>query len=377
MGRLMNNYFYGKAGKGDFKKSDLPDNRWQLFLQMLRIRLSNLFRMNLMTCLVFLPLIVVLFYFTLQIITYTTNLSTVASGGAVQQYNEQEEAYETDASSTAYYNSVWGSMKENVEKQQLSPEFVIFSYVTDSFLLNTDAFREGGIWQGFTHSLLLLLIPFILITGPVQAGMAYVNRNWARDEHAFIWSDFMDAVKANWKQSLGISAITAFLPLVAVVAIQYYWGMTFSMGLFMYIPLGLVIILTLCWFLALVYAYPMLVGYKVTFKQLLKNSFILAVGRLPHTVGIRLCMLAPVLLSYLVCRLFPSVTFYALLFDVAYYILFGNAFARFVYASFTNSMFERFINPHIPGAPTRSGLAEQQENDDEDEDTLKEDEKEV
>ena len=44
----MNSFYYGKSGKGDFRKEDLPQNRWQLFWEMLRVRLSGLFRLNLM-----------------------------------------------------------------------------------------------------------------------------------------------------------------------------------------------------------------------------------------------------------------------------------------------------------------------------------------
>ena len=30
-GKMMNNYYYGKSGKGDYTKNDLPKNRRQLF----------------------------------------------------------------------------------------------------------------------------------------------------------------------------------------------------------------------------------------------------------------------------------------------------------------------------------------------------------
>ena len=33
---------------------------------------------------------------------------------------------------------------------------------------------------------LLLLVPCLALTGPFTTGVAYVTRNWARDEHAFI-----------------------------------------------------------------------------------------------------------------------------------------------------------------------------------------------
>ena len=60
---------------------------------------------------------------------------------------------------------------------------------------------------------------------------------------------------------------------------------------------------------------------------------------------------------------------------MAYYLLFGFAFERLVYASVANSVFDRFINPHIEGAPVRQGLRPQTEedelfDDEEDEDEI-------
>ena len=59
-GRLMNNYYYGKSGKGDFRKEDMPENRWQLFWDVLRTRLSALVRLNLMYMVVWLPTMIVM-----------------------------------------------------------------------------------------------------------------------------------------------------------------------------------------------------------------------------------------------------------------------------------------------------------------------------
>ena len=58
--QMMNNYYYGKAGKGDLTPDDLPSNRWQLFWETLRVRLSALVRLNLMYVVVFIPLFIVL-----------------------------------------------------------------------------------------------------------------------------------------------------------------------------------------------------------------------------------------------------------------------------------------------------------------------------
>ena len=56
-GRLMNSFYYGKSGKGDYRKEDLPKNRWQLFWEMLRVRFSALLRLNLMYVVVWIPAI--------------------------------------------------------------------------------------------------------------------------------------------------------------------------------------------------------------------------------------------------------------------------------------------------------------------------------
>ena len=58
-GKFMNNYYYGKSGKGDYTTEDLPRTRMQLFWEMLRVRLSALCRMNLMYMLSFITTMLV------------------------------------------------------------------------------------------------------------------------------------------------------------------------------------------------------------------------------------------------------------------------------------------------------------------------------
>ena len=62
---------------------------------------------------------------------------------------------------------------------------------------------------------------------------------------------------------------------------------------------------------------------------------------------------------------------------VLYYLLFGFALSRLVYASFANGIFDKYLNPHIEGAPIGMGLRPQdpdEEYDDEDEDGSEDDE---
>ena len=370
MGRFMNRYLYGKAGQGDFKKSDLPTTRWQLFWQMLRIRLSGLSRLNLMTCLAFIPLIAVLFSFTVRILYYTSNLSQYLESNQIISYDEQGNAT-VDAEATEVYGAEVEGIRSSLEGKEVSALYLEFNLIYSRFLLNIDAFRIGGFWEGFTSSMLLLLLPCIMITGPVQAGMAHICRNWARDEHAFIWSDFKDAVKENWKQGLGISTLTGLLVFFIPTALWYYWGMGqgADASLLWYVPIGILLCLSLIWFLGLAFFYPVMVGYKVTFRQLVKNGLSLAAGRLPMIFGIRLLNALPVIIGYLVLRNFPNTFMYVLLILSGYYLLFGNAFARFCHASYANGVFDKYINSKIPGTTVNRGLNTETDEDDEEDET--------
>jgi uncharacterized membrane protein YesL len=207
---------------------------------------------------------------------------------------------------------------------------------------------------------LLLLIPCIAITGPWTAGVAYVTRNWARDEHAFIWSDMKDAMKENWKQALGLSAITSFMPLLAYLCWEFYGDLAAN-NWFMVVPQMFTVMIAGIWFLAITYAYPMLVTYKMSFGTIIKNSLLLAIGRLPLSVGVRLLHLVPTALAFLLTLLLNSIWVPMVLFG--YYMLIGFTLSRFVSASYTNAQFDKYINSRIEGAQVNRGLAEEEDED--------------
>ena len=323
-GKFMNNYYYGKSGKGDYQKDDLPRTRWQLFWEMLRVRFAGLFRLNIVSVIAWLPAMYVL----IQLMSNLFNIAGVA------------QTVEMDPSAAT---------PEQLELvQNLRP-----------------------LYHSVIMRSLLLLVPAIAITGPFQAGMAYVTRNWARDEHAFVWSDFKDALIGNWKQSLVISFITGLVPLIVYVGYQFYGDMGQQNMLFV-VPQMLTAMLGLVWTLALVYFYPMMVTYKLNLRTLLRNAFLLSIGRLPQTAGARLVMLVPTLLALAVSWFIPAYTIYALMVLAGYYLLIGNALARFVYASLSNAVFDKFINTRLEGVQINRGLAKEEDIDegaDDDEDT--------
>ena len=218
----------------------------------------------------------------------------------------------------------------------------------------------------------LWAIPCILITGPIQAGLAYVTRNWARDEHAFPWADFRDAVKDNWKQALGVSAITSVLPYVLLICYLFYGQMQQQSMLFL-VPQMLTLVLGFVWWLGLVFMYPLMVSYKMKFGQVIKNGLMLAIARLPMTIGVRLATLIPTGIAFVVALLVPNGFLYAMMGLAGYYLILGNSMTRFVDASFTNAVFDKYINSRIEGVEINRGLAKEEDDDYTDEDEPEDD----
>ncbi len=309
---LFQRFYYGKAGQADFNPDDLPKNRKELFMAMLRIRFSGLITQNLIYLVFCLPAIIVCFQAFILL------------------------------------NSIAAAIME------------------DASLLDQFA-RE---WFSYVALLLAILIPCLGLAGVGASGCMYVLRNWARDQHAFGLSDIKDSIKANWKQGLAFGLLTGVIDLVCFVGWYFYRQQAAMAGSVVQAALmsvleGLMIIILCVWWLMNMVAYPMMITYDMKFGTLLRNCAILVIARLPQSVGIWLLSLAPTIICAAVLLL--TGTSWALLAWILIYLLIGFSFSGFLYASYANSLFDKYLNPRIDGAPMNMGLRSS-EYDDEDED---------
>ena len=286
---LMNNYFYGKQGQGDFTVANLPQNRRQLFGDILKVRWSSLFGVNLLYLIIWIPAI-----------------------------------------AWCYVNIV-----------------TLFG------LLST----EEGVAQvpGLVSTWLLVLAPCIAITGPFNAGVTYVLRNWARDEHSFVLSDFKDAMKANWKQAIVISIVSGFMPFLLYVGWTFYSNMLERSMVFI-LPIALLLLVGLVWNLGEMLMFPMLITYDLKLKDVIRNSALLTVAKLPWAILIRLLTLALPALAVAVALLIPNIQMYVLLVLMLAYLVFMVAFNKLITVSYANWLCETYLNPRIEGARTNIGL---------------------
>ncbi|MBE5038899.1 YesL family protein [Ructibacterium gallinarum] len=123
--------------------------------------------------------------------------------------------------------------------------------------------------------------------GPATAGVTYVLRNFAREEHAWIWSDFKDALKSNFKQSIVVFIIDVVVFVLLYFAITFYMQMPGLIGALRYI----IIIVTLVYTLMHFYIYPLMVTFQLSLKDLYRNSMLFALGKLPSNLLVFLILL--------------------------------------------------------------------------------------
>ena len=287
---------YTRAASRDFRPEDLPDTRVKLFFDALGIRWSAMVGQNLLYLLFWLPAVI---WSGVNLLTLVQLLVDAPAGA--------------DMGARVYS--------------------LAFTY-------------------------LLILWPLIAITGPATAGMSYVSRNWARGQHSFMVSDFWEHARKNWKQALCVSTITGALPVLLLFLWRFYGALAESMSGLFIIPEVIVLIAALLWLLMLQVVYTMMVTYKLTLRQLLGNAMRMALGKLPLFLGLRLLTSILPLGIAIVFLYFPERATFPLAIGGFFYLVFGLALNRLIYASLANAMCEAYINPSI-GAPVNIGMRSQ------------------
>ena len=179
----------------------------------------------------------------------------------------------------------------------------------------------------------LLMIICLMIAGPATAAMTYIVRNWSRDEHAWVWSDFKDAWKENWKQGLIMMLINSVLLLVLYVNLQFYGAMVAENILFMILYYMMYIIAIVIGMMNM-FIFPMMVTYRLSLKQIIKNAFILTMVKLPYSF-----------LFFVLSAAIVLVTLYFLL-SIPFFVV-GLSFPALISISYVNWVFDKYINNRI------------------------------
>ena len=156
-------------------------------------------------------------------------------------------------------------------------------------------------WKLLELNLLYFICCIPVVTfGPATAAFTKVMKNYSQQRNVFLLSDFFEAFKKNFKQSIIIGLVDVMLIISFIVSIPYYSDMAQKSGYFI-----LVLAISVCTLLMLImmhfYIYIMIVSTTLKLSQIIKNSLILAISELEKnaiTLFMTLLIIAPFVLFF-------------------------------------------------------------------------------
>jgi uncharacterized membrane protein YesL len=153
-----------------------------------------------------------------------------------------------------------------------------------------------------------------------------------------------------------INGASLFLTYVSYV----FYGSMAAQSVIWVVPQMFVVIACAVWWMANIVLFPMMVTYDMKLRQLVRNSFIITLARLPWAI---LFWALPAAVPLVLLLFIP----YGTVVTVVLYLVIGFSLTLFAQVSFANSCFDRVLNPRIEGAPVNLGLRDP-DYDDEDDD---------
>ncbi|MFT8889962.1 MAG: DUF624 domain-containing protein [Ethanoligenens sp.] len=115
----------------------------------------------------------------------------------------------------------------------------------------------------------------IILTGPLTAGFTLVLRNFAREKPTFLWGDFKDAVRNNWKQAFPAAAITVCGSCV-LLFLFYFYSATLQTHPLFFIPLVIVSICCLLFIFMHYYVFVIMTTFNMPLKNIYRNAMMFA-----------------------------------------------------------------------------------------------------
>ena len=157
-----------------------------------------------------------------------------------------------------------------------------FSFYIMSAILPAELARDGTLLNQLTL-ILTAIITIFWGTGPVSCGYTFLLRNFAREEHVWLMSDFFEHIRKNFKQSLIIFIIDLVVLFAGTNSIYFYFSVAKQYPAMQYLAYFMVVTRIIYTFMHF-YMYEFLVTFNVSIKDVFKNSLIMAFASAPINV---------------------------------------------------------------------------------------------
>ena len=135
-------------------------------------------------------------------------------------------------------------------------------------------FRKLGRLVQLNLLYILFCIPIVTI-GPATAAMTKILREYTLERPVFLYSDFLDAFKENFKQGFVVSIFQGIVIVLIYSSVIYYISLTVKSVWFLLV-LGFIGLIGLILLFASYYIYVMMVSVQLNVFQLIRNSVLFA-----------------------------------------------------------------------------------------------------
>lgn len=299
---FFHNLIVGKDKAEGYARASLPSNRWELFWDVFKGRFWKLIVLNLMVVLAaILP----------------TILYLIATG-SIDNYGSE----------LPYSSAIGGGYP-------ITPDVSLIGISMEIQIKN----------MVFT-----LLIPALVVAAVVLSGVFYIMRNLVWEEGVFMANDFWKGFKDNILHFLVIMLIEGVVlwmtnySLNNIAYLEFLGQSNWFFLISKYVTIVVAVFITIMVF----YMMTLTVTYKLTLRQLIRNSFILALGLLPQNLFFLVLCFAPLLIGMLL----PSLFFIVLM----VYLVIGFSGAILGWTTYNHWAYDKFINDRVPGAQKNRGI---------------------
>ncbi len=162
---------------------------------------------------------------------------------------------------------------------------ILTSRITDFF---TPLLTESQSDLELTKIYFDLVLRFVFSTlfivffgaGPISAGFSYVLRNFSKEEHSWIASDFFQHTKANLRQAIIVFVIDIVVFCLLFTAFMVYSSISGPLSYMKYV----VVFSAFLYMMIHLYIYPLMVTFNLSLKDIFKNAVIFAIAESPRNV---------------------------------------------------------------------------------------------
>lgn len=301
---LITRIIEGPERSETYARSTLPTNRWELGWDVFKTNMGKMFGLNLLTMLFLIPaLLLVLMRYMLK-----------------TAYSEAYPFTQNLGLSYPLYPSSAG-LEASL-----------------SLLLNVEVFK------------------FVLIAVAIGAvaisGGFYVMRNFVWTEGVMVTSDFFKGVKKNYFLILITLVIYSVIMMFSIASLNMASMMLashqgkawFLVGaqVVTFMIMGVVTIMVL-------YMITLGINYKLSFKNLIRNSFILTIALIPTNIFFALFAAVWFVLIFLGLNFFTAI-------GVIICFIWGFSLFMLVWTNYSHWVFDKFVNDKVPGAKKNRGI---------------------